>query len=220
MRGYRIPTLIPVLLCTLVLLPPPGAAQEAPETPLEAPPAETAQPEAMETILEVSPTGYRIGSEDIVDIRVYGEPELTAVARVSSEGLIVLPLIGTLSAAGLTTEELTHKITAMYKKGYLKRPQVMVLLQQYRQTMVHIMGEVSAPGPYRLTHQNTLIELISKAGGFTPVAKRSEVRIIRPGREGENVIHIDAAKIIDDGRLDLDVLLQPGDLVVVAERFF
>lgn len=178
------------------------------------------QGEATPVVLDAAPTGYRIGAEDILDIRVYGEPDLNAVARVSSEGTVVLPLIGQLAASGLTTEELTAKITATLKDGYLKSPQVMVLLQQYRQAMVHIMGEVSAPGPYRLTHHNTLMELISKAGGFTPVAKRSQVRIIRQGQQGENIIIVDTTKIIDEGRLDEDLSLSPGDIIVVPERFF
>jgi len=179
-----------------------------------------AQEEVPQAILEAVPAEYRIGHEDILDIRVYGEPDLNVVVRVSSEGSIVLPLIGKVGASGLTTEELTQKITATLKSGYLKSPQVMVFLQQYRQTMVHIMREVSAPGPFRLTHHNTLMELISKAGGFTPVAKRSQVRIIRHGREGENIITVDTTKITEKGRLDEDVSLAPGDIIVVPERFF
>ena len=198
-----------VALISIVLIAGGVIASEAP-----------AQEEVAPAVLDAVPAGYRIGAEDILDIRVYGEPDLNAVVRVSSEGTVVLPLIGKLAASDLTTEELTEKITATLKDGYLKSPQVMVLLQQYRQAMVHIMGEVSAPGPYRLTHHNTLMELISKAGGFTPVAKRSQVRIIRQGRQGENIIIVDTTKIIDEGRLDEDVSLSPGDIIVVPERFF
>ena len=163
---------------------------------------------------------YHIGPEDVLDVRVFGEPELMQILRVSPDGTIKFPLIGKVKAAGMTPDQLADTITDALKQGYLKNPQVTVFMQQYRQRMVHVFGEVSAPGPYRLTHNDTFMEIISKAGGFTPVAKREKVKIIRKQKGDQDILYIDAQKIFKEGRLDLDIQLHPGDIIIVPERFF
>jgi len=169
---------------------------------------------------EPAPADYRVGAEDVLEIRVYGEPDLAAVARVQTNGTIALPLIGDVEAAGLTIGALRERIMSRFKDGYLKNPQITIFLQQYRQSMVHLFGEVSAPGPYRLTHQDTLMELISKAGGFTPVAKKSKVKVIRQADGMEKTIMVDTAEITGEGKIDKDIALMPGDIIIVPERFF
>ena len=163
---------------------------------------------------------YQIGPEDVLDIRVFGEPELMQIIRVSPDGTIKFPLIGKVKAAGMSPDQLADAITDALKQGYLKNPQVTVFMQQYRQRMVHVFGEVSAPGPYRLTHNDTFMEIISRAGGFTPVAKREKVKIIRKREGDQDILYIDAHKIFKEGKLDLDILLHPGDIIIVPERFF
>lgn len=177
-------------------------------------------PSATAVADELAPSDYRIGGEDVLEIRIYGEPELTSIARVQTNGTIALPLIGDVEAAGLTIDTLRTRITERFQKGYLKNPQIMIFLQQYRQSMVHLFGEVSAPGPYRLTHQDTLMELISKAGGFTPVAKKSKVKIIRQAGGTEEIVLVDTTEITDKGKIDRDVALMPDDIIIVPERFF
>ena len=167
-----------------------------------------------------APADYRVGAEDVIEIRVYGEPDLSAIARVQTNGTIALPLIGNVEVAGLTIEALREKITERFKQGYLKKPQITIFLQQYRQSMVHLFGEVSAPGPYRLTHQDTLMELISKAGGFTPVAKKSKVKVIRQADGKEEIIMVDTTEITGEGKIAKDIPLMPDDIIIVPERFF
>jgi polysaccharide export outer membrane protein len=131
-----------------------------------------------------------------------------------------MPLIGSVQAAGFTPEELKQSIEAGLRAGYLVNPDVQIILQQYRQEMVHIFGQVGTPGPFRITHQDTLMEIISKAGGFTPIANRKKIKIIRREESGSRVILINAARITDEGRLEEDVPLRPGDVIIVPERFF
>jgi polysaccharide biosynthesis/export protein len=97
---------------------------------------------------------------------------------------------------------------------------VRIALQEYRQNMVYLMGQVAVPGPYRLTHGNTLMEMVSKAGGFTPIAKRKKVKVIRAAGGKSEVFYVDATRITDQGKLEEDPVLMPGDMVVVPERFF
>lgn len=166
------------------------------------------------------PPGYRLGAEDVLNILVYGEPDLTTIARVSRSGFIVMPLIGEVQAAGLTPEELKQRIEEELRAGYLVNPDVQIILQQYRQEMVHLFGQVGTPGPFRITHGDTLLEVVSKAGGFTPIANRKKVKIIRRGDGGSRVIFVNATRITDQGRLQEDVPLLPGDVIIVPERFF
>lgn len=166
------------------------------------------------------PAGYRLGPEDVFNILVVGEPELTTIARVGRDGFIEIPLVGRIQAGGLTVEELTRKIEEALRSGYLANPDVQIILQQYRQDVVHLFGQVGTPGPFRLTHGDTLLEVISKAGGFTPIAKRKAVRILRKEGDRTRVIVVNVRRILDEGRLEEDVPLLPGDVVIVPERFF
>jgi len=161
-----------------------------------------------------------LGSDDILHVLVYGEPDLTTVARVGGDGSIEMPLVGKVPAQGRTPEELADGIRARLKDGYLVNPDVRVVLQEYRQNMVYLMGQVAVPGPYRITHGNTLMETVSKAGGFTPIARRKKVKIIRNTGATSQVFFVDAARITDEGKLEEDVALMPGDLIIVPERFF
>ncbi len=174
----------------------------------------------MSTPPDLSPPGYRLGPDDVVNILVYTEPDLTTVSRVSQDGFIDFPLIGEIYASGLTRQELSTRIEERLLDGFLVNPDVTVMFQQYRQHMVYLMGEITVPGPYRITHGNTLLEMISKAGDFTPIAKRSKVKIIRPTDGESSVFYVDASRITDKGRLDEDVVLMPGDIIIVPERFF
>lgn len=166
------------------------------------------------------PAGYRLGPEDVFNVLVVGEPELTTVARVGRDGYIEIPLVGRIQAGGLTVEELTQRIEEALRAGYLANPDVQIILQQYRQDVVHLFGQVGTPGPFRLTHGDTLLEVISKAGGFTPIAKRKAVRILRREGDRTRVIVVDVRRILDEGKLEEDIPLMPGDVVIVPERFF
>jgi polysaccharide export outer membrane protein len=190
-----------------------------PKAPQEEPPA----PRTVQEDPTLTPTpnaDYKLGSGDMMNILVYGEPDLTAIVRVSREGSIELPLIGKVQASGSTTRELKERIEARLKDGYLVKPDVQIILQEYKQDVVHLMGQVGAPGPYRITHANTLMGTISKAGGFTPIAKRSKVKIIRRENGGSKVFFVDMTAITKEGRLQDDVVLMPGDVIIVPERFF
>lgn len=214
--------LVVVALCFLCAagLPSGSFGQEA-EAPVgrDVPPAEIS-PETAAGALTIPPEGYVVGAEDVLNIKVYGEPDLSVVAKVGSDGSITMPLIGKVQAAGLTPHQLKTTIEERLRDGYLTNPDVQIFLQQFRERLVHVFGQVGTPGPFRLTHQDTLMEVISRAGGFTPVAKRSKVKIIRKHNGRSTTIYVDTTKITDKGNLQEDVPLQSGDVIIVPERFF
>lgn len=163
---------------------------------------------------------YRIGVEDLLDVSLLGEAELQHVTmRVSPRGTVDFPYAGTLTAAGLSVDEFRSALLEKLDDYYVS-PQVTVFLREYRSRMVHILGEVPRPGPFKLTHRNTVMEVLSRAGGFTPLANKSDVQIIRSDAAGKRIIHVDVNEIIDDGRIDLDIPLESGDVINVPERLF
>jgi protein involved in polysaccharide export with SLBB domain len=201
-----------LLSCSLFQRAEPKAPQD------ESPDLRTGQEEP--SLFFTPTTDYTIGSGDLMNVLVYGEPDLTAIVRVSNEGFIELPMVGKVRACGSTAPELKERIEARLKEGYLVNPDVQIILQEYKQDVVHLMGQVATPGPYRITHANTLMGTISKAGGFTPIAKRKKVKIIRKENGGSKVFFVDTTAITQEGRLQDDVLLMPGDVIIVPERFF
>jgi polysaccharide export outer membrane protein len=129
---------------------------------------------------------YPIGPGDVLNINVAGTDELTnRVVRVTGDGLIVLPLVGTLQAAGLTEESLGQEIRTKLAQ-YVKQPQVTIFVQEYRSRQVGVFGAVAKPGVYSLASgKDTLSDMISLAGGATPdAASRIDFVPANPAAKG------------------------------------
>lgn len=117
---------------------------------------------------------YIIGEGDILKITVYDHEDLTTVARVSGEGVIVFPLIGQVEVKGLTLSQITQNISVLLTDGYVVNPQVSIFIQEFRSKKAFIMGEVNKPGLYVLPWQTTLLSVLSEAGGS------QRTRVIKP----------------------------------------
>ena len=109
---------------------------------------------------------YILGPEDVINIEVFDVPELTKTVRVANDGLISLPLLGRVQAAGLTPEQLRQELAEKWGENYLQDPQVTVFVNEFKAKPVSVIGAVEKPGLYPLTGQRTLIEMLSMAGGF------------------------------------------------------
>jgi polysaccharide export outer membrane protein len=215
------------LLLILLLLP---AQAPAPPVPSGAPPRSAPQRGA--------PQDPEIGAEDILKVTVYGHDDLTLTLVVQPDGSFVYPLVGRVKAAELTTKELEQKLAVLLAQGFIRNPQVTVVVQESRSRIVHVAGEVARPGPYPLTASRTLMELLSRAGPLAAGAG-TEVIVIRPlepvrgpltlgeasgGADGTpqaEVIRINL-RDIEAGRLDRNVTLKPNDTVLVpaAQKIF
>lgn len=133
---------------------------------------------------ETTGQDYVIGPRDVLQITVWGHPDLTEKKyAVSAEGTIVFPLIGEVRAAGLTEAQLGQKLAAMLEKDYLVNPQVLVLVSvaEYKSKKVLVLGEAEKPGAYPLTGETTVLEVISQAGGFSKNSGKQLV-LVRPQR--------------------------------------
>lgn len=164
---------------------------------------------------------YRIGPENVLQIDVYygRDRELERKVRVSSGGMITFPLLGDVEVAGLTIAELERKLSYLLEKDYLVNPQVSVFIEEY--STVSILGQVEEPGAYEIRGKISVVELISKAGGFTKIANTNAVRVLRTLPDGsKKTFVIKVNDIINKGREDEDMRLEPGDIVTVPESFF
>jgi len=174
-------------------------------------------------------TGYHIGPGDVLSLRIFagGEEQHAAQLTVSSQGTINAPFIGSIKAAGLTVSQLESKITEPLAADYLVDPEVTVTVNEYHSLQYYISGAVGEPGLYEMKSKPTLLELIAKAGGLT--ANRGNVAyILRPLEKTEPAktksdssdsaktpLKIDLKKLLDQGDMNQNIVLQTGDVVYV-----
>ena len=156
---------------------------------------------------------YKIGPKDLLDISVFNIDELNRIVRVSEEGKITLPLLGEVDVEGLTKGELEKKISQLLEEKYLQNPQVTVFIREYQSKRVLVLGAVRNPGPYEFLGHQTLLQIISQAGGLTNDAGK-EIVIIRQLDESNSKslkISIEDLFLKSDARLNIP--LQPNDIV-------
>lgn len=162
---------------------------------------------------EKEATEYKIGAQDLLDISVLGLKELDRTVRVSEEGNISLPLLGEIHVEGLTKTGLEKKLSQLLEEKYLQNPQVTVFIKEYQSKRVFMLGAVKEPGPYELHGRQTLLQLISQAGGLTTDAG-DEIMVIRQLRNGSNKpFRISIDDLILKGDTDLNISLEPNDIV-------
>ncbi len=121
---------------------------------------------------------YTIGPRDVLGITVWGQGDLSRDYGVDPDGYIPFPLIGRVKAAGSTPKELAAQLTELLGKDYLVNPQVIVTVKEYLSQKVQVLGAAEKPGVYYLTGPTTLLEILSRAGGFASTAGK-QVLLIR-----------------------------------------
>ncbi len=156
---------------------------------------------------------YRVGPGDVLQVRVYGEPELSGAFPVNDMGELNYPLLGGVPVHGQTTDEVSAWLLARLDEEYLQGPQITVWLDAYNSQPVPVLGAVSAPGLYYLKGPTTVLDVLGQAGGML-AGGASEVRITHGGSE-DNVTVVPVAALIAEGKGNIQ--LRPGDLVFVPE---
>lgn len=157
---------------------------------------------------------YRIGANDLLDIEVFGIPELKRTVRVNSSGLVSLALVGQVSLAGLTAQQAEERLVNAYGEKYLQSPQVSVFIREFTTQRVTVEGAVARPGIYPITGQITLLRAIALAGGGAQYAKLDEIMVFRHGTGGKvESLMYDLEKIREGGQADPSVL--PEDVIVI-----
>ncbi len=163
------------------------------------------------------PDNYVLGPGDQIEINVFGEPDLTRTVTIKPDGIIALPLINQVTAAGKTAAQLEVELTRLYSK-YLKKPSISVLVRQFRMNPIYVMGEVSKPGRYDLTYEMTFLDALTLAGGGTDKANLDGAQLVRVENGKSKAIPIKANQMIQGKAATPNLKLQPGDLIYVPRR--
>jgi polysaccharide export outer membrane protein len=200
---------------------PPKQAQPAPAATQkpQAPPA--AKPGAP-TVQNVGPAvavepGFTIGPEDILGVIVWREADVSGDVTVRPDGMITLPLIRDIRAAGLTPQELADRVQTALRE-YVTDASVTVVVRQMNSRKVFITGEVAKPGAYALTSTMTVMQLIAVAGGITEFAEGKSISVMRVEAGQTKTFPFDYKNVANGKKPAQNIMLKPGDTVVVPER--
>ena len=157
---------------------------------------------------------YVIGPQDVLDISVWKEPELTRPVPVRPDGRISMPLLNDVQAAGKTPLQLAADITAGLKK-FVTDPQVTVIVTTINSQRVFILGEVNRAGAYPLLPNMTVLQALSSAGGFTIYANLKKIYLLRV-EDGKQIKHPFNYKDVLAGKAaDQNIFVKAGDTIVV-----
>ena len=156
---------------------------------------------------------FRLGPDDVIEVSVYQEKELSATVPVRPDGKISIPLIGEMPASGKTATELQKEISQRYAK-FIAEPAVTVVVKEVNSPKVSVLGEVKNPGMYKIKDRATVLDAIAMAGGTTDYAKKDKVTLIRVNAAGETSrVKVNLNEQIKGGRGTIYIL--PYDKIYV-----
>ncbi len=187
------------------------AAQPAPQpsAPAQQAPAEDAAATGV-----LPPPDYVIGAEDVLDVVVWREKELSAEVMVRPDGMVSLPLLNDVQAGGLTPEQFRQRVSAGAAK-YVESPSVTVIVKQINSRKVSVMGEVVKPGIYPLLAPTTVLQLLAQAGGPTAFADVKDISVVRTVDGKTSRMVFNYKEVARGRRMEQNVLLRPGDTVII-----
>lgn len=162
-----------------------------------------------------APQTYMIGPGDVLEVNVWKEPEASVpTAMVRPDGMISLPLIKEVHAAGHTPTSLQAEITERLSK-LIRDADVTVVVKESRSEKAYVLGAVRKEGAVAIATRMTVLEAIAEAGGLTDYAKRGKIYILRQAANGQTRIPFDYSSVIRGQHVDQNVVLQRGDTIVV-----
>ena len=166
---------------------------------------------------------YRVGSGDVIEIKVFGETGFDQTTRISPSGEITMPYLGNIQVGGLSQFEIEQKIKSGLAGRVLQNPQVTVFIREYKSQPVFVLGAVKSPGQYQITQRLHVIDAIAMAGGVDLARASEQIVVQRPAAEGDpaakgETVRIDLKELLEAGRLELNIPLQGGDVIQVPER--
>lgn len=178
--------------------------EHAPETAAAAAPAASRAIEA---------EAFRIGPEDLLDVQVWRNPELSRVVPVRPDGMISLPLVNDIRAAGLTAPELREQITQRLSE-FVPAPEVSVIVREVHSVRVSVLGAVRMPGNYEVNSPATVLDLLARAQGFTEFADRGRIVVLRQNGATTTRIPFNYRRVAEGDDSD-NFYVRPGDIIVV-----
>lgn len=159
---------------------------------------------------------YLLGSGDIVRISVYDQPDLALETRIDENGAINFPLIGNVTIAGETAANAQNRIAErLLRGGFVKKPQVNLVVVQYRSKQISVLGQVNRPGKYPLESVSTLTDVLALAGGVSPAGADTVILVRKPEDKPKYIKKIDTLALYMDGKVELDMDVLQDDIIYV-----
>jgi polysaccharide export outer membrane protein len=156
---------------------------------------------------------YIIGADDQLHVSVWKEPDLTNTMPVRADGMISLPLLNDVQAAGLTPMQLAASISDKLKK-YITEPHVTVEVTQMNSQRIYVMGEVLHPGAMNRTPDMTVLQALASAG-FTQFANTKGIYVLRTESGKQSKLPVNYKKLVKGEDMQQNYVLKPGDTIVV-----
>ena len=169
----------------------------------------------------VTAQNYRLSANDLIHIKVFQEDDLNSTLRISEDGTIIFPLIGSVRVGGLSAHAATRTIRDMLDARFLVNPQVTLTVLGYANRTITVLGQVQKPGSYSLRDQGTigLLQAVGLAGGFTRLANPAKITVKRTSGGRDSVVVVDGKRMAGD-QSTASFQILPGDTISVAERLF
>jgi polysaccharide export outer membrane protein len=202
------------MIFSLIAVATPAQARQADndkQPPVQSAPADASTATAKAATQDPN---YVIGAQDVLDINVWKEPEVSRVVPVRPDGKISLPLLNDVPAAGLTPSQLAAQITVSLKK-YVTSPQVTVIVTTINSQRIYIIGEVTRPGAFPMLPGMNVLQGLSSAGGFTQFAKVKSIYVLRMENGKQQKYPVNYKDVVSGKHPDQDISLRAGDTIVV-----
>ena len=167
-------------------------------------------PDEVRKIPAVDPKTFQIGSEDLLAIQVWREPDLSRQVIVRPDGKITMPLIAEVQASGLTPDQLAASLAESLSK-FLNNPQVIVSVLQVNSKKYYVTGEVSKPGSFPLVVPTRVLEALTASGGFRDFANTKKIVILRKGQR----LKFNYKEVIKGKNSEQNIFIENGDYIIV-----
>jgi polysaccharide export outer membrane protein len=156
----------------------------------------------------------------VVQIKVYQEEDLTSLSRISKDGVITMPLLGSVKVGSNTVDHAAILIRDLLAKDYLVNPQVSLNVSEFAKRRFTVLGQVQRPGTYDMPGDESvsLLQAIATAGGYTRIGNPRKVTVQRTAGTENKVIHLDAEALAQDKKQKTFEIL-PDDVIVVGEKW-
>jgi len=173
------------------------------------------QSESEKIVAKSQSDDYVIGTEDVLAVNIWKEPEISRTVPVRPDGKITIPLVGDIQASGLTPKKLQDNI-ALGLRSYVASPEVTVIVQEVKSLKFNIVGQIAHPGSYPLSQPMTVLDAIAVGGGLKDFAKGSHIYVLRiDSNKSQTKLSFDYKQVIKGKKLAENVELHPGDTIVV-----
>jgi len=170
--------------------------------------------DAPDTSSGVTPAGYTIGPDDVLEVTFWREKDMSAEVTVRPDGFVALPLLNDVQAAGLTPAAFRDRVLEAAKR-FVEDPNPTIMVKTINSRRVFVIGQVEKPGPYPMNTSATVLQVIAMAGGLREFAHGKDIAVLRNDGGRQTVYRFNYQDVLRRRNLDQNIELRPGDTVVV-----